>query len=73
MMSFSDIDVFVPIRWDQTTSSKIRSAALSLFVQHGYEDVGLRQIAQLIGIQPGSLYNHIEGKEGLLFDLISDI
>ncbi len=69
-MSFSDVDVFVAIRQDQTTYSKIRSTALDLFVKHGYEEVGLRQIAQAIGIQPGSLYNHIDGKEGLLFSLI---
>lgn len=70
MVSFSDVDVFIATRQDHTTFSKIRSTALNLFVQHGYEEVGLRQIAQAIGIQPGSLYNHIDGKEGLLFDLI---
>ncbi|WP_449433336.1 TetR/AcrR family transcriptional regulator [Pseudomonas putida] len=55
------------------TCSRIRSAALQLFVEHGFQAVGLRQIARCIGIQPGSLYNHIDGKQELLFELVYDV
>lgn len=55
------------------TSVRIRSAALQLFVQYGFQAVGLRQIAECIGIQAGSLYNHIEGKTELLFQLVYEL
>ncbi|MGM3216488.1 TetR/AcrR family transcriptional regulator [Pseudomonas sp. PhalM4] len=48
----------------------IRSAALKLFVAEGFGSVSLRRIADVSGIQVGSLYNHIDGKQQLLFELI---
>lgn len=53
-------------------SAHVRLTALNLFVTHGYQAVGLRQIAQSVGLKPGYLYNRIEGKEYLLFELIHD-
>ncbi|WP_223596641.1 TetR/AcrR family transcriptional regulator [Pseudomonas sp. A-R-19] len=53
-------------------SANVRLTALNLFVAHGYQAVGLRQIAQGVGLKPGYLYNRIEGKEYLLFELIHD-
>lgn len=48
----------------------IRTAALRLFVAEGYGSVSLRRIADVSGIQVGSLYNHIDSKQQLLFELI---
>jgi AcrR family transcriptional regulator len=50
----------------------IRKAGLRLIFQHGYEAMSLRQLAAEVGIQPGSLYNHISTKQELLADLIQD-
>lgn len=49
-----------------STADAIREAAAELFHKHGYEATSLRQVAAEVGIQVGSLYNHISGKEELL-------
>lgn len=48
----------------------VRNVALSLFVEQGYQAVSLRQLASAVGMQAGSLYNHFESKQALLYDLI---
>ncbi|MGH3329027.1 MAG: TetR/AcrR family transcriptional regulator [Streptomycetales bacterium] len=48
------------------TSEAIRVAAAELFHRRGYEATTLRQVAAEVGIQVGSLYNHISGKQDLL-------
>lgn len=48
----------------------IRATALKLFVAEGFGSVSLRRIADMSGVQVGSLYNHIDGKQQLLFELI---
>ncbi len=55
-----------------TTMEAIRRAGLRLIYQHGYEAMSLRQLAAEVGIQPGSLYNHISTKQELLSELIQD-
>lgn len=50
----------------------IRKAGLRLIFEHGYAAMSLRQLAAEVGIQPGSLYNHISTKQDLLFDLVQD-
>lgn len=52
------------------TERAIREAGLNLIVRHGYEGMTLRQLASEVGIQAGSLYNHIATKQQLLFDLV---
>ena len=54
------------------TMEAIRKAGLRLIFEHGYEAMSLRQLAAEVGIQAGSLYNHISTKHELLFDLIQD-
>jgi len=54
------------------TLGAIRKAGLRLIFEHGYEAMSLRQLAAEVGIQAGSLYNHISTKQELLFDLIQD-
>lgn len=56
----------------QKTTRAIRDAGLRLIYQHGYEGMSLRQLAAEVGIQAGSLYNHIATKQDLLFDLVKE-
>ena len=52
------------------TMEAIRKAGLKLIYEHGFEAMSLRQLAAEVGIQVGSLYNHISTKQDLLFELI---
>jgi AcrR family transcriptional regulator len=54
------------------TMEAIRKAGLRLIFEHGYEAMSLRQLAAEVGIQSGSLYNHIATKQELLFGLVQD-
>lgn len=54
----------------RTTMEAIHAAGLQLIFEHGYEAMSLRRLAASVGIQAGSLYNHISTKQQLLFDLI---
>jgi AcrR family transcriptional regulator len=54
------------------TLEAIRKAGLRLIFEHGYEAMSLRHLAAEVGIQVGSLYNHISTKQQLLFDLVQD-
>ena len=56
-----------------TTAGTITAAAVDLFYEHGYEATTLRQIAAQVGIQVGTLYNHISTKEELQFSIMSGI
>ena len=56
-----------------STADLIRSAAIDLFFEHGYEATSLRAIAGEVGIQVGSLYNHLTSKESLLYSIMSKI
>ncbi|HKS14346.1 MAG TPA: TetR/AcrR family transcriptional regulator [Pseudomonas sp.] len=49
---------------------RLLEAATTLFALHGYQAVSLRDLAAHLGLQAGSLYHHIESKQGLLFELI---
>lgn len=55
-----------------TTLEAIRKAGVRLIFEHGYEAMSLRQLAAEVGIQAGSLYNHISTKQDLLFELVQD-
>jgi AcrR family transcriptional regulator len=52
------------------TLEAIRRAGLRLIFEHGYEAMSLRQLASEVGIQVGSLYNHISTKQDLLMMLV---
>ncbi len=54
------------------TMQAIREAGVRLIYQHGYEGMNLRQLADAVGIQAGSLYNHIHTKQDLLFELVKE-
>ena len=52
------------------TKAKIRKAALRLFAERGYNAVSMRDLADAVGMRQGGLYNHFEGKQALLSDLM---
>lgn len=47
------------------TKNKILLTATILFAQKGYAAVTVREVAQAVGVQAASLYNHFKGKEEL--------
>jgi AcrR family transcriptional regulator len=52
---------------------RILDAAVDLFHEDGYNATSLRQISEMVGLQVGSLYNHIASKEALLFDIMNGV
>jgi len=57
----------------EATTRAIREAAVRLIERHGFAAMSLRMLADAVGIQAGSLYNHIESKEALLFELLGGV
>jgi AcrR family transcriptional regulator len=55
------------------TAGEIRDAALDLFYRHGFQGTALRDVAARVGIQVGSLYNHIASKGDLLFEIMETV
>jgi AcrR family transcriptional regulator len=60
-------------RRGEKTSDEIRSVALDLFYKRGFQATTLRDIAAKVGIQVGSLYNHIASKGELLFEIMETV
>lgn len=54
------------------TLQAIRHVGLKLIYRHGYGAMSLRDLAAEVGIQQGSLYNHIASKQDLLFGLMRE-
>lgn len=50
---------------------QILVAAEGLFARHGFPTTSVRDIADALGIQAGSLYAHIETKEDLLWEIVN--
>jgi AcrR family transcriptional regulator len=48
----------------------IADVAVKLFSEHGYTGTTMRDIAQAVGVLPGSLYAHIDSKETLLLEIV---
>ncbi len=54
-------------------SGEILAAAMELFSRKGYAATSMRDIADAVGLQPGSLYAHIRAKEDLLVGIIEQV
>jgi AcrR family transcriptional regulator len=48
---------------------EVLQIATRLFYDHGFQSVGIRMIADAVGIQPSSLYYHFSSKEEILFQI----
>lgn len=49
---------------------QILTAAMRLFSEKGYHATSMRDIAEALGLQAGSLYVHIDSKEEVLFEIV---
>ncbi|WP_276661751.1 TetR/AcrR family transcriptional regulator [Syntrophomonas wolfei] len=56
-----------------TTKEKIKQAALAAFAQKGYEGATMQEIAEAVGINKASIYNHYKGKEDLFLAVYQDV
>lgn len=54
------------------TKAAIHTAGRALIYKHGYEGMNLRELADAVGLQQGSLYNHFPSKQQMLFDLMKE-
>ncbi|OQR63118.1 TetR family transcriptional regulator [Streptomyces maremycinicus] len=50
------------------TRQAIADAALRLFLERGYDDVSIREIADAADVSTTTLFKHFTGKEALVFD-----
>ncbi|MCY1262355.1 hypothetical protein D9M68_109980 [compost metagenome] len=51
---------------------EIKSRAIQLMAERSFDGVSLRQLAEAVGIQPGSIYTHYPSKGQLLRELCCD-
>jgi AcrR family transcriptional regulator len=56
---------------DTARIKEIRTAAQKLFRDKGYHATSVRDIADAVGIQGGSLYSHVDSKDDLLWDVVN--
>lgn len=54
------------------TRQAIIDAATELFLEHGYENFSLRQVAEQIGYSPGTIYLYFDDKDDLLFTIADE-
>ena len=54
------------------TEKAIRKAAIALIAKHGFEAMTLRDLADHVGLQPGSIYRYIATKDQLLADIMAE-
>lgn len=56
-----------------STKDKLKRAALTAFSQKGYEGATMQEIAEAVGINKASIYNHFNGKEDLFLAVYEDV
>ncbi len=52
-------------RIPETVDCRILTAALELFVEHGFHKVSVHDVQKSANVSIGSIYNHFGGKEGI--------
>lgn len=52
------------------TRSNIIESAYLLFLEHGFNATGMREISQMAGVTVGAIYNHFENKEEIWKEII---
>ncbi|MFD6156702.1 TetR/AcrR family transcriptional regulator [Nocardia sp. NPDC060256] len=55
------------------TRTALADAALRLFLEHGYDQVGVKDVAEAADVSVTTLFKHFPSKEALLFDLDEDL
>src|SRR5262245_60149949 len=54
------------------TRSRIQAVALELFIEQGYEQTSLREIAERLGVTKAALYYHFKSKDEIVDGLVRD-
>lgn len=54
----------------KTRQQRLFEEAVQLFNKQGYAGTSIRNLADAVGILPGSVYAHIDGKHGMLVQLV---
>lgn len=57
----------------RTRREEIVAAAAKFFAESGYHTVGMRDVAEAVGIRGASLYNHFRSKEDILFQIAMSV
>lgn len=55
-----------------TRREELSRQAARLFAEKGYHGTSVGELAQAMGVQKGSLYAHIEGKQDLLYETMRE-
>jgi AcrR family transcriptional regulator len=58
---------------DVSRKEVILKAAAGLFLEKGYKAASMRDLAERVGVEAASLYNHIRSKTELLHDICFDV
>lgn len=58
---------------EDSPRGRILSAAAHLFRTKGFERTTVRDLAQVVGIQSGSIFHHFRTKEDILKDVMTDV
>jgi len=58
---------------DESRKEVILKAAATLFHEKGYKAASMRDLAELVGVEAASLYNHIRSKTELLHDICFNV
>jgi AcrR family transcriptional regulator len=58
-------------RWEPESSSRLQEAALSLFVERGYDQTTVSEIAARAGVTERTFYRHYTDKREVLFSGVS--
>lgn len=57
----------------ETSLSTIKSESIKLFVDHGYSNFKVEDLAEACGFTKGAVYHYYRSKEDILFEIIEDI
>jgi AcrR family transcriptional regulator len=72
-MASSQAELRTPrARYRDALRRQILDAAREAFVQHGYEEVSMRRLAEKVGCSHGNLYLHFKDKEALFDSLVEE-
>lgn len=55
------------------TRQALSDAAVRLFTEHGFDNVGVREVAEAADVSLSTLFKHFPSKEALVFDLDADM
>ncbi|MGW1890599.1 TetR/AcrR family transcriptional regulator [Streptomyces sp. NPDC002004] len=55
------------------TRQALADAAVRLFTEHGFDNVGVREVAEAADVSLSTLFKHFPSKEALVFDLDADV